>query len=432
MHSYRILGPTTIHLQLELYNWIALLLLSVSSLRGLHQDDSRGLSQGDITFILLMGLWLGRNLFVRWVCTSEHSTHRSPTLTGVVAHWLTSHFLAGQYFDRPNIQAVAKQLGTHHTEEGRNNVATLSSFLLPSVLFTWQLCKIWIVFPLLSAKEFLFQTVFHSSNSNNSQRAASRQMNAYGGSKRGKDRLPAANLRINTFYAYWSKFWNRHGPPLQMIIPLSTFLLYIYGLLFADNSSTEDEGTHALTMNMRATQSNHQNDEADPLDDILAYGGYQTLEKPSWKQVLFLMSISGTLMTILIFGRVIVPITDLVAGGNVLRAVRNESKTHHGSHSSTGVSEGGLYHNQLSLWRELTCFITPPCRNQSQSYKETIWMSHGPSNIGPLLAKIGFASYQNPVVFDLPRIYSFVLCFHALVSLVVSQGIVPKGLPCWI
>jgi hypothetical protein len=346
MNSYRLLGPTTIHLQQEFYNWIALLLLTASNLRGLYQDDSRGLLRGDLTFLLLTALWLGRNLFVRWICTGDHSTHRSPTLTGVVAHWLTSHFLAGQYFDRPTIQAVGKHLGTHHTEDGRNNVATLSSFFLPSILYTWQLVKIWIIFPLLSAKEFLFHKLLNINSNRNSSNSSnidsSTRSNDHKVSKRGKDRLPAAKFRINTYYSYWSKFWNRHGPPLQMMIPLCTFLLYLYGLLLVDTGE-EGEGTHALTMNMRATQPNNNLVDTDPLDDVLPFGGYQALEKPSWKQVLFLMSISGTLMTIVIYGRVIVPICDLVAGGNVLKAVRNDSKTHHhGSHSTSGVSEHNL------------------------------------------------------------------------------------------
>eukprot|EP00980_Cylindrotheca_fusiformis_P017903 scaffold5682_cov140-Cylindrotheca_fusiformis.AAC.14 len=225
--------------------------------------------------------------------------------------------MAGQYFDRPPIQAVAKQLGTHHTEDGRNNVATLSSFFLPSFLYTWQMFKAAVIFPLLSAKEAIFQTIRNpncSSNGISRRKGGSKHANSSKGSKRGKDSLSEANLRINTLYSYWSKFWSRHGPPLQMTIPLFTFLYYLYVILLADISE-KSEGTHALTMNMR-TQSNNIFEDSEPMDDILPYGGFQRLGKPSWKQLMFLLSISGTLMTIIIFGRVILPVSDLVAGGH--------------------------------------------------------------------------------------------------------------------
>jgi hypothetical protein len=247
--------------------------------------------------------------------TGDNSTSRSPTIGGVLAHWITSHVMAGQYFDRPNLQVLARQIGTHHTDDGRT-AATLSSFFLPSILFTWQLIIVWIWHPVIHLQERLWDVL----NDNRRRRST-----ASGGgplSRRGP-----ANLTTNQAYSYWNTFWTMYGPQLQMIIPVTTMAFYFWHLFFSRSGQTEL--SHALTMNTRGPQ---------PHDfsafDTKPYGAYKKMEKPIWTHVLFYLSCGGTLISIFLYGRVVLPIADLGAGSNVLKEVRNESK----SQPSGGVS----------------------------------------------------------------------------------------------
>lgn len=340
-NSYRIFGPTTIHLRQELCLWISLILLTVSTMEALYGEISW--SSYDFQFLLLVALWLSRHLFIRWLVTSDNSTNRSPTLVGVLAHWITSLFMAGQYFDRPNPKAVAKYLGTHQVDDSRRGAATLSSFFHPSILFTWQMLKVWIIYPTLKAKEHVLNRIVDqgtevpekklSSKRNNvshNNHSGSKRSSRKGGGKGERERTKSGSIhvKVNKAYSYWIKFWNSYGPPLQMMITISTTAYYVWGLLFTENT---DEESHALTMNTRA-----ENDY-DPLEHVMPYGTYRKLERPKWSQVLFLMSFAGVILTILMFGRVVSPIGELASGGNVLKAVRNESKAY-GFNPSGGVS----------------------------------------------------------------------------------------------
>ena len=387
-NSYSIFGPTTIHLRQEVYLLISLLLLTLSSLLGLYKDTNAtvitlgNLRWGDFWFLFLVTIWLSRHLVIRWICTCDNSTNRSPTFIGVVAHWMTSLLVGGQYYDRPNPQIIAKHLGTYyHADDGRNGAATLSSFFHPSILFTWQLIKIWVLFPALYVKEYIWNIILTNNNNNqeakgssssrlsssrttttiNNNNNKSPSSKASGGSKRssssnsrrgrgGGERererttRTTVNLKLNKVYSYWSKFWNMYGPPLQMMITLSTLFYYLWGLIFSSPTAAaaadREVVTQALTMNTRSATINNQidlNDMSNPLLDEVPYGAYSKLKVPAWGEMLFLMSYIGIMLSIVMFGRVVQPVGDLVAGGDVLKAIRNESKAY-GFNPSGGVS----------------------------------------------------------------------------------------------
>ena len=329
--SYRWLGPTTIHLQHEFYLLVSLSLLTISSLQALYKNTF-GL-MGDIFFVLLSSLWLARYPIIRWLCTWDNSTNRRPTLTGVIAHWISSYFVAGQYFDRPNRHIVSKQIGTPSSDDGRGAQRfTLSSFLIPSVLYTWRMLKVWIWFPLYEIYEFLLRLLDQNDQSASpSTRHSSAKLVQ---PRRGEQQRPGSQRHLHpyvtTAYSYLSKFWAIYGTPLQMIIPVVTSTFYIWHLVFAATGPTQT--SHALTMNTRSGQSQDFNNY-----DTKPYGAYKKLEIPSWSDVLFYLSFGGTLISILLYGRTILPFADLVAGNNVLKAVRNEAKLL-GSQSSSGVS----------------------------------------------------------------------------------------------
>jgi hypothetical protein len=363
MNSYRILGPTTIHLHQEVYLFISLLLLTVSSLQGIYKD-SLGLT-GDYLFLLLVGFWLARYPIIRWVCTSETSTSRSPTVGGVTAHWLTSHFMAGQYFDRPSAEVVAKQLGTQPPDDERNG-ATLSSFFLPSFMVTWQFLKVWILFPAIRAREFVDRRRHINPKINKGH-------NRKKGNRNNNTSYNRRSLKINKAFSHWSKFRNHYGPPLQMIIPATTLAFYAWVLTFA---GTDEEESHVLTMNTGTDIQSQLQDNVDNPLDFGPYGAYQKMKKPSWYEVLYLMSAFGTLASIAIYGRLILPIFDLVAGGNVLKALRNDPKTHgnHGNHGSSGVSILSKFYCSSLFFLLQRLFLQ---RNPNSKCNETVWTCLG-------------------------------------------------------
>ncbi|CAJ1942552.1 unnamed protein product [Cylindrotheca closterium] len=344
MNSYRLIGPTTVHLEQEFYQLVAMLFLTLSSLRGLHQEVYWGIMPGDFRYVFLVGLWLGRNILIRWICTSDQSTHKSPSLKGVIAHWLCSLFVGGQYFNRPSPEAVAKQLGTHHVDNGRIELMTVSDFLFPSILYTWHTIKVRIVFPFLEARDSFLNRLPNRIRRilwiKPSDKTAS-------DSKRGIHRSASTRLKLSRLYAQYRKRWGRYVPPAQ-ILPILLFVLLVYHYFFSLPQPPQDNGIHALTMNTRAT-----NVLLSGMDS-LPYGGYKKLGKPSWALVLLLMSIIGTSATILLYGRVFLPIGDLAEGGNVLKAIRNEFKPNHQQHQTGHGSGKSKSKNQKEIPEPVT------------------------------------------------------------------------------
>jgi hypothetical protein len=323
---YRAVGPTTLHLQHELYLLVALCLLTVSSLHSIYKK-SFGIV-GDCQFILLATLWLSRHVLLRWLVTSDISTSRSPTLFGVLSHWITSHFMAGQFFDRPNPQVVTKQTGTHHSDETRGGPINISSFFLPSILYTWQMANVWIWHPLLQLQEIIWKRI----NENPKGRRVETSGRNSSSSMVSHRERTTANPSVAKAYLIWNTFWTSFGPTLQVVIPAATLSFYLWKLFFA--SDLKHATSHALIMNpQRSSQSQQDLNEFE----TKPYGAYKRMEKPQWQQVLFFLSCGGTLVSILLYGRVFLPIADLVAGNNVLKSVRDESKLYAGS-SSSGVS----------------------------------------------------------------------------------------------
>ena len=357
---YQFVGPTTVHLQHEFLLWLSVTLLTISSCSSQYRGNYLA-TPGDIIFLVLVSLWLGRNIWIKWLITSDISTHRSPAFGGVMSHWFSSHFLAGQYFDRPkDLQTVAKQVGTHHSDDARTHGATLSSFFLPSILYTWnamsmQFCS----FNPLPVAGRLFKkrgrrvasriaTKTRSNGIGHKLQKHDESSTAPSSSSRnlkGKGRVDRVssssstplsssshaggngmNVAINQVYLMWNKAWS--NAPLQMVIPVTASLFFMWYIVVPP---AEEEAMHALTMTTRNPTDTMDERETKP------FGAYFRLTKPTWSQLIVGISCGGTLATICMYARVILPIPDLVAGTNVLKAVRNESKLH-SVNTSSGVS----------------------------------------------------------------------------------------------
>jgi hypothetical protein len=357
--SYQIFGPTTLHLQHEFYLWISLILLEISSFQALqHRDDSIGFLMGDYQFIALVALWLSRFMLLRWATTWDPSNSLRPTFLGVCTHWITSHIMAGQYFDRPSPDVVAKQMGTQHYHGNFENRhaggtrAAIRDLLWPSFVYTWRYIKSIVLYPLLDLRnENWRRNMQMTSYDNASASSKSSQLSSHRRHKRrnsgGNTNSLAAvsSTRTPSYYAsHFSRIWKNYGPPLQMIIPIVTLAYFVYHGFFMDN---EEEPPNALTMQTQSSASGPT--VAGPLTtgigaNVKAYGAYKQRQLPTWSQILSYISFGGTVLSIILYGRIVFPIPDLVAGSNVLKAMRNEAKHYQQQQASaTTVSRTLLF-----------------------------------------------------------------------------------------
>lgn len=295
-----ILGPTTLHFQHEFFLWISLSILTISSLEALYRN-SFGL-QGDIIYTLLASLWLSRHIILRYIYTTDASTTRSPTLMGLIAHWLTSVAVAGQYFDRSDAQVVAKTVGIAHVEDVMNPT---SAFVLPSLTYTMHYVRVLLLDPVL---RFLRHPQFL--------------------------KLPLEF--IASFHEMFShptiQRIAHYGPSLQLVVASGVFSFCIFYLQV--ESAPQEMSIFAISM--QPTVLSDGTYAPGLVGEIQPEGAYEPLLPPSWQRVFFFMISGSTMLSILFYGRISFPIPDLVTGTNVLKAVRNEAR------GAPGVRTNGI------------------------------------------------------------------------------------------
>ena len=302
---YRLVGPTTLHLKHEFYLWLSLSILSISSLQAVYRK-SFGLP-GDYYYCLLASLWLSRHLLLRCLCTRDISTMRSPTLTGLMVHLITSFVMVGQYCDRPDATVVAKHVGTtlHGIED---DTPTFS--VIPSLTYAIQYLKTSIWYPLLHATTQTNQSISISQQRHSRER--------YG--KHNEQTATTKKLShpwIAVHYSRLALFWKSYGPRIQPMLVILVLVISIWNLIFTSHTQPL---TYASTMASPNTASDH----TDTDTEMDAYGAYKPLDPISWARIVFLMACASTLSSIIVYGRITLPIPDLVAGSNVIKSVRNE------------------------------------------------------------------------------------------------------------
>ena len=147
---------------------------------------------------------------------------------------------------------------------------------------------------------------------------------------------PKISLGVTQAHAYWNEFWNVYVS-LQTLIPILTVVFYIW---YCVVSMREPELSYPLTMNTRSVVEEEL--------DSKAFGSYTKLLQPTTTQMVMVLSAGGTLAAILLYNQTVLPLPDLVAGSNVLKAVRNEAKVNV-SHTtvSCGFSTYLLHSKQL-------------------------------------------------------------------------------------
>ena len=294
--SYRLFGPTTLHLQHDFYLWISLSLLPLATLKSLYRD---ALLEGDALLLLFISLWLSRHFLVRWLVSNDTSTAKNPTLLGIWMHWMTSYVTAGQYMDRPDPQVVSKNVGIPSDEP---------ICLLPSLSYTLHYLYVRILYPIWNLKEKFAPN----------EQAQTRAQSFSTRRSRSSTGNTTPSWRNSTYFK-WIVWWRDHGPSLQMLFASmmgSIMVLDLIYTVYPPARSTNDIENHV------------------PRGIY-----YQTLEAPSSRlRLLLFLARTPVLLTIFWYGRVALPIPDLVAGANVLKSVRAEALLHGQSTNASGVS----------------------------------------------------------------------------------------------
>jgi len=220
---------------------------------------------------------------------------------GMVAQWFTAAFVAGQYFDRSESQAVARNMGVAQVEDVLNPA---SSFSLPVLNYMLQFVRVWLLEPVL--------VLFGGTHLLQIPRWFWSSM---------KERLAHPTVQRIAHYS-------QYVPPIQLILAAFVFSICIFYL----QDEAPPRGLELFAIAMQPTSRDDGLYTSREAGDHNAEGAYEQLPPPSWRRILFLMSCGGTMLSILLYGRISFPIPDLVAGSNVLKALRNEAK------GNTGVS----------------------------------------------------------------------------------------------
>lgn len=365
---FDIVGPTTVHLQHEGFLLVSLTILTVAAFQSVYGGDfgtSSNHYYGDWIFCALTAVWLSRYIMTRWVCTWDTSTNANPTIRGVTAHWITSYILAGQYFDRPSPQLLAKQAGVG----GDSRTLSLSTFSSSSLRCAWNLIRVRILFPFLKrqgsgggggggqkdnnnnrlagllARDNNTQddagTTQHQQPQSFRRKKSEQDSSGSNNNSSGGSSVPGHISDLQKLLPYWNKL----SPMIQVSIPAVTLIYYSWWLPFTH---------YFIPFAVGGGGGGGKGDGV--LDDTKWFGAFQRMEQPSWSEVFFVISFP-TLISLVFFTRLINPIPDLVAGSNVLKAVRNEAKAFGGVNSKSSKSSKVQKDNHESPWLEQTTSI---------------------------------------------------------------------------
>lgn len=390
--SYRLFGPTTVHLEHETYLLISLALLEYASIR-------------DLRFTALVTAWLSRNLVLRWMLTA-HDNFTSASETSVpfmqkynrfqlhpienMIDFVSTTVLAGQTFDRPNAHIVAKSVGTNHTA---------TDMIVESELG-----------PLGGSSS----RNGHGHRRGNNHIDKKSHVDAFLEwcetiSYKAWELVPSS-FEVFCSEAYWVKVCQSICPSPQLLLQVSTlcflYFCWVYPLSedgggFVHYFSTIYQDVHQILRDVYniasnrnviyyhygrhgttsgALVSNHALimetlEDAGPamgysgeitIDNTKNFGMYQHTYDPSWIDLGYYVILCGTCLGIVLYGRILLPIPDLVAGSNVLSSFQQGTAASGGG--GGGGKKGGNHnynYNQVSV--EGDTILDRPWLEQYQS-----------------------------------------------------------------
>ncbi len=345
--SYRLFGPTTVHLKHETYLLISLTILLYASVR-------------DLRFTALVTLWLSRSLVLRWLLTTRDTltslSERSIpflekynryqfSLFENAIDFVSTVLLAGQIFDRPDPHVVAKTVGTNHTAADMIVENDLGSVLHggssssrsnhhhrrgasghhhhPSGNGFWDLCEITFyklqeLFP--TSLAMLFSEAYWANVAR-----------AFGPSPQLLFQLTTVcflclcwiyplSEENGGFVRYFSTMYRDVTQVLRDIYNIAAnrdVIYYHYGR--HDTTSGPLVSNHALIMEALPESGPAMGYSGEiTIDNTKVFGIYQHTFDPTWIDLSYYVILCGTILALVLYGRVLLPIPDLVAGSNSL------------------------------------------------------------------------------------------------------------------
>ena len=372
--SYRLFGPTTVHLKHETYLLISLTILLYTSVR-------------DLRFTALVTLWLSRSLVLRWLLTTRDTltslSERSIPLLDKYNRYQFSLFentidfvstvvLAGQTFDRPDPHVVAKTVGTNHTaadlivendlgsvlhggssssrgnHHHRRGVSGHHHHHHPSGNGFWEWCEITFyklqeLFP--TSLSMLFSEAYWANVAR-----------AFGPSPQLLFQLTTVcflclcwiyplSEENGGFVSYFSNMYRDVTQVLRDIYNIAAnrdVIYYHYGR--HDTTSGPLVSNHALIMEALPESGPAMGYSGEiTIDNTKVFGMYQHTVDPTWIDLSYYVILCGTILALVLYGRVLLPIPDLVAGSN---ALSESAVTSGGGGSGSKGSKSSHYSQQ--------------------------------------------------------------------------------------
>jgi hypothetical protein len=401
--------------------------------------------KGDYVYLLISSLVLSRHLLYRLWCTWSPSTHASPTLVGIVSHFLQSHVAGGQVFDRPPALPQFHPSGDARSTGGTGSVSTLQnpsavdrmlqktahsvvldskttmsiSQLIPSIfIYAWQLPRRYIVFPTTQtiSKFSLFRREFDGSSSRDEQRQY--------------DPRHAESTRsqwIRGLRKMAMQFWVLHGPSLQFLLTAVLFLYYLNlfheyrkGRSIYDSFFSAEPRLGLLAVNSKPSTMT----EAASDRERQRYSRvYNKLRQPATMEVFALMLSAATFFSLVVFSRIMLPLADLVAGGQTIKDLRTEARAAsmmNATTSSSYISTG--FSSFMSNMRDFISFTANPLASETAPWTERQHTITAENRLQLALSAAFVRLIENVVVVGIFPRTSYVCRF---------TGHCPPGLPLW-
>lgn len=167
--------------------------------------------------------------------------------------------------------------------------------------------------------------------------------------------LHIQQMRTSDMYRTLEKIWDV-CPPAQLLIALAATIMLVSGWLFSlggynwlVGSTTGTTGMEYESVESNVPvfggiyhQGNPKNDQFDYWRNQSPFPAPATFnsERPSWTSLILQVISLGTVLSLFFYGRLLFPIPEFVAGTNVLKAIRAESRILASGGTSGGAGKG--------------------------------------------------------------------------------------------
>eukprot|EP00986_Skeletonema_menzelii_P017106 scaffold17501_cov120-Skeletonema_menzelii.AAC.1 len=186
--------------------------------------------------------------------------------------------------------------------------------------------------------------------------------------------LHIQQMRTSDMYRTLEKVWDV-CPPAQLLIAIAAAIILVAGWLFSlggynwlVGSTTGTTGLEYESVESNVPvfggsyyQGNPKNDQFDYWRNQSPFPAPATFdsERPSWISLILLVISLGTVQSLFFYGRLLFPIPEFVAGTNVLKAIRAESRILASGGTSGGAGKGSRQKGDRDLpWSEQYKSIT--------------------------------------------------------------------------